>query len=48
MDQGEEDDDPIAKLLKSNVNIFKEKDLILKPGRLNFTKLINANAGHYH
>ena len=48
--QEEEDEDPIAKLLKSNARVFdKTSNKRLKPGnRLDYTKLANANAGFYH
>jgi hypothetical protein len=44
----EEDEDPITKLLKSNVNVYNKRDLILKPEKLNFSRLMPANNGHYH
>ncbi|CDW85091.1 u3 small nucleolar rna-associated protein 18 homolog [Stylonychia lemnae] len=46
--QDDEDDDPITKLLKSNANVYQKKDLILKPEKLNFSRLQPANSGHYH
>ena len=44
----EDDEDPIARLLKSNTNIYLQRDVILKPEKLDFTKLMNANTGHQH
>lgn len=44
----EEDDDPISKLLKSNTSVFNKKDQILKQEKLEFSRLLPANNGHYH
>lgn len=49
-DESEEDEDPIAKLLKSNTKAFSKGSIgLLKPGqRLEYTKLQHANLGSYH
>ena len=47
---GEEELDPIEALLRSNARVFsKGQSKLLKPGsKLEYTKLQNANVGHYH
>ena len=47
----QEDEDPIAALLRSNARVFERNSSskLLKPGsRLEYTKLQNANADSYH